>query len=192
MFKNLLKIALRNIVKEKMYSAVNILGLSVGITCSLFLLMYILDELSYDRYNVNAENIYRVISDVKEPDNAFLWSVTQGPLAEELRENYPEIRNAVQFRSTNKMLYKNGEKQFLESDFYQADSTVFEMFSYSFIEGDSRTALDEPNCIDGKDCDQIFWYSSGCIRSITGECTQCSNQSNWRYQGCTIQFTLQV
>ncbi|MEO5977273.1 MAG: FtsX-like permease family protein [Chryseolinea sp.] len=147
MFKNLLKIALRNIVKEKMYSAVNILGLSVGITCSLFLLMYILDELSYDRYNVNAENIYRVISDVKEPDNAFLWSVTQGPLAEELRENYPEIRNAVQFRSTNKMLYKNGEKQFLESDFYQADSTVFEMFSYSFIEGDSRTALDEPNCI---------------------------------------------
>lgn len=147
MFKNLLKIAIRNIIKEKIYSAINILGLTVGITCSLFLLMYILDELSYDRYHVNAENIYRVVSDIKEPDNAFMWSVTQTPLAEELRDNYPEIKNAIRFIQTDRMMYRNGEKQFIESDFYEADSTVFDMFSYSFIEGDPKTALDNPDAV---------------------------------------------
>jgi len=89
MLKNLIKIAFRNIVKEKIYSAINILGLTIGITCSVFLLMYILDELSYDRYHKNAENIYRVVSDIKDPDNAFVWAVAQIPLTDELRDNYP-------------------------------------------------------------------------------------------------------
>ena len=70
MFKNLLKISLRNIAKDKVYSAINIFGLTIGITCSMFLLMYILDELSYDRYHKNGDNIYRIVSDIKEPDNA--------------------------------------------------------------------------------------------------------------------------
>ena len=77
MFKNLLKISLRNIAKDKVYSAINIFGLTIGITCSMFLLMYILDELSYDRYHKNGDNIYRIVSDIKEPDNAFTWAVTQ-------------------------------------------------------------------------------------------------------------------
>ena len=77
MFKNLLKISLRNIAKDKIYSAINIFGLTIGITCSMFLLMYILDELSYDRYHKNGDNIYRIVSDIKEPDNAFTWAVTQ-------------------------------------------------------------------------------------------------------------------
>src|SRR5687768_9503171 len=97
MFKNLMKISIRSIVKDKTYSIINILGLTIGITCSLFLLMYILDELSYDRYHKNADSIYRVISNIKEPDNAFTWAVAQIPLAEELRDNYPEVKNAVRF-----------------------------------------------------------------------------------------------
>ena len=97
MLKNLLLIAFRNIRKDKIYSAINILGLTVGITCSVFLLMYILDELSYDRYHKNSNNIYRVISNIKEPDNAFTWAVAQIPLAEELRDNYPEVKNVVRF-----------------------------------------------------------------------------------------------
>lgn len=144
MLKNLLKIGIRNIVKEKTYSAINILGLTIGITCSLFLLMYILDELSYDRYHKNADNIYRVVSNIKEPDNAFTWSVAQIPMAEELRHNYPEVKNAVRFFGTGRNLYKNGDKQFYEEDFYLADSTVFDMFTYEFIAGDPATSLDNP------------------------------------------------
>jgi putative ABC transport system permease protein len=142
MLKNLLKIALRTIAKEKTYSAINILGLTIGITCSLFLLMYILDELSFDRYHKNAENIYRVVSNIKEPDNAFTWAVAQIPLAEEVRDNYPEVVNAVRFFGMGRTLYKNGDKQFYEDNFFLADSTVFDMFNYEFINGDKATALD--------------------------------------------------
>lgn len=144
MFKNLLKIAIRNIVKDKIYSVINILGLTIGITCSLFLLMYILDELSYDRYHHNADNIYRVVSNIKEPDNAFSWAVAQIPLADELRDNYPEVKNVVRFLGTERTLYKKGETQFYEEKFYRADSTVFDMFTYEFLSGDPKTALDEP------------------------------------------------
>lgn len=75
MLKNLLKVTIRNILKEKSYSFINILGLTIGITCSVFLLLYIVDELSYDRYHENAENIYRVVSHIKETDNEFTWAV---------------------------------------------------------------------------------------------------------------------
>ncbi|GHN01679.1 ABC transporter permease [Cytophagales bacterium WSM2-2] len=144
MLRNLIKIAFRNLVKDKGYSAINITGLTIGITCSLFLLMYILDELSYDKYHVNSKNIYRIVSNIKEPDNAFTWAVVQKPMAVELRDKYPEVKNAVRFDGMNRNLYKNGDKQFYENDFYLSDSTVFDMFTYEFIAGDPSTALDQP------------------------------------------------
>lgn len=144
MLKNLLKISFRTIRKDKTYSILNITGLTIGITCSLFLFMYILHELSYDRYHENAPNIYRVVSNIKETDNAFTWAVAQIPLAEELRDNYPEVKNAVRFFGTGRTLYKNGDKQFYEEEFYLADSTVFDMFTYPFLHGDVATALDNP------------------------------------------------
>lgn len=144
MLKNLFVIALRNITKDKTSSAINILGLTIGITCSLFLIMYIMHELSYDRYHKDAANIYRVVSQIKEPDNEFTWSVAQIPLADELRDNYPEVKNAVRFFGIGESLYKNGDKQFTEEEFYLADSTVFDMFSYEFMQGDINTALDKP------------------------------------------------
>lgn len=144
MLRSLFKISVRNIVKDKTYSMINVLGLTIGITCSMFLVMYILDELSYDRYHKNADNIYRVVSDIKESDNAFIWAVAQVPLGDELRNNYPEVQNVVRFFQTQRTLYKNGETQFYEEDFYLADSTVFDMFSYEFVDGDPSTALDQP------------------------------------------------
>jgi putative ABC transport system permease protein len=144
MLKNLFKIALRNILKDKTYSAINILGLTIGITCSMFLFMYILDELSYDRYHKNADNIYRIVSNIKEPDNAFTWAIAQVPMAQELRNNYPEVKNAVRFYGTGRTEYRNGEKKFNEEDFFLTDSTVFDMFTYEFLAGDPTTALDNP------------------------------------------------
>jgi len=144
MLRNLIKIAFRNLLKDKAYSAINILGLTIGITCSLLLLMYIFDELSFDRYHTKADNIYRIVSNIQETDDAFTWAVAQMPLAEELRGNYPEVKNAVRFAGMNRNLYKNGDQQFYEEDFYLADSTVFDSFSYDFIVGDASTALDQP------------------------------------------------
>src|SRR5258708_24931252 len=94
MLRNLIKISLRNLLKDKGYSAINIAGLTIGITCSLFLLMYILDELSYDKYHVNANTIYRIVSHIKEPDNAFTWAVVQKPMAVEFPGKYTEVKNS--------------------------------------------------------------------------------------------------
>ena len=144
MLKNLFTIAIRSILKDKAYTAINILGLTIGITCSLFLLLYMLDELSYDRYHKNGENIYRIVSNIKEPDNAFTWAVAQIPMGDELRDNYPEVKNVVRFFNMSRTLYKKDESQFYEEKFYLADSTVFDMFSYDFVKGDPATALDMP------------------------------------------------
>ena len=147
MLKNLLKVSIRNIFKESGYSTINILGLTIGITCSVFLFMYIFDELSYDRYHENADDIYRVVSNIQEPDNAFTWAVAQIPLADELGENYPEVERAVRFFGLGRTLYKYEEKSFYEEDFYLADSLVFDMFDYEFIAGDKNTALINPYSI---------------------------------------------
>ena len=79
MLKNLLKTALRHITKHIGYSLLNILGLTLGITSALFLIIYVADEISYDRYNTNADRIYRVSSKITEPDDQFTWNVAQIP-----------------------------------------------------------------------------------------------------------------
>jgi putative ABC transport system permease protein len=147
MFRNLLKVSLRNIVKEKGYSLINILGLTLGITSSVFLFMYVFDELSYDRYHEHADDIYRVVSNIKEPDNSFTWAVAQMPLADELGANYPEVKSAVRFVGLGRLLYTIGDKTFQEEEFYLADSLIFEMFDYQFVAGDPASALKNPQSI---------------------------------------------
>ncbi len=181
MLKNLLKIAIRNIIKDKTYSAINIFGLTIGITCSLFLLMYILDELSFDRYHKNAANIYRVVSNIKEPDNAFTWAIAQIPLAEELRDKYPEVTNAVRFFGLGRSQYRNGDKQFYEGDFYLADSTVFDMFSYTFIGGDPATALDNPFSIVLSEKTAIKYFGSA--QAALGQSIQNAQKEEFKVTG---------
>lgn len=180
MLKNLLKIAIRNILKDKTYSLINVLGLTIGITCSLFLFLYILDELSYDRYHKNADTIYRIVSHIKEPDDAFTWAVTQAPLAEELRDKYPEVKNAVRFFGTPRAQYKNGDKQFYEEDFFQVDSTVFDMFTYDFIDGDAGTALDAPSTVVLTERIAIKYF---------GSVAQAKGQSIQNQQGDELKIT---
>ncbi|MBC7892596.1 MAG: ABC transporter permease, partial [Sphingobacteriaceae bacterium] len=123
------------------------LGLTIGVTCGLLLLLYVTDELSYDRYHTNADQIYRLASRIREPDKAFGWTSTQVPLAPTLKRDYPFIQNYVRFFPYGRVLFRQGEKRFYEEDIYAADSTVFEVFSYPFVEGDSRTALHQPGSV---------------------------------------------
>ena len=181
MFKNLLKISIRTILKDKTYSLLNVTGLTIGITCSMFLLMYILHELSYDRYHKNARNIYRVVSNIKETDNAFTWAVAQIPLAEELRDNYPEVKNAVRFFGTGRTLYKNWDKQFYEEKFFLADSTAFDMFTYDFLHGDPATALDNPFSIVLTEKTAKKYFSD--ISSAVGQSIQNQQDEEFKVTG---------
>jgi len=147
MFKNLIKIAFRIMRKDFSYSLINILGLTIGITSSIFILLYILDELSYDNYHENGKNIYRVISHISEPDDEFTWVVAQVPFAPQVKEDYPEVLESIRFIPEGRTLFKYNDIKFYEEDVYYADSAVFGVFTYNLFKGNPVTALIEPNTI---------------------------------------------
>jgi len=146
MFKNLLLIAFRNFKKDRWYSLLNILGLTIGITFSLFLIFYIRDELSYDRFNKNVDRIYRINSYIQERDKNTNWTISQFPLAPTLKKDFPEVEEAVRFMPRERTLFKNGDNNFYETKIYYADSNVFKVFTVNFVEGNEK-ALYEPNSI---------------------------------------------
>ncbi|MGF1587588.1 MAG: ABC transporter permease [Bacteroidales bacterium] len=147
MFKNLILIAFRNIRKDIGYSTINILGLTLGIASALFLIIYVADELSYDRYHEKADRIYRVSTTITETDDQFTWIMAQIPFGQQVKEDYPEIEASVRFFNFNRSLFKYEDKEFMEEDFVYADSTVFDVFSYQFIYGSPHSALTEPNAV---------------------------------------------
>ncbi|MCW3118970.1 MAG: FtsX-like permease family protein [Chitinophagaceae bacterium] len=148
MIKNLLLVALRNFKRDKWYSLLNILGLMIGITFSLFLIFYIKDELGYDRSNKKADRIYRVNSYIKEADkDTMKWAVTPYPLGPTLSKDYPEVEEAVRFVGNGKTMYKNGALRFYEDKVFYCDSNLFNVFTHQFIEGNPATALIEPNSL---------------------------------------------
>ena len=92
------KIALRNIHKNPGYTAINIIGLAIGMACSLLLLLWVTHELSYDRFHANADDLYRVVQEVRFSDHTTTWAVTQGQLGPHLKEDFPEVINYTRRR----------------------------------------------------------------------------------------------
>ena len=117
MLRSLIRVALRNFRRDATYSLINVFGLTIGITGSLLLILYVYDDLSYDRYHENADRIYRISSHITEPDDAFDWAVTQVPLAPQLMTDYPEVEQAVRLIQSGRHLYHHGDKQFLRACF---------------------------------------------------------------------------
>jgi putative ABC transport system permease protein len=166
MLKNLLLVALRNFKRDKWYSLLNILGLMIGITFGLLLIFYIKDELSYDRYNEKLDRIYRIGSFIKEPEKDMLkWSSTQHPLGPTLKREFPEVEESVRFVDDGKEMFQlNDQRLYIEKVFY-ADSNVFKVFTYQFLEGDSRTALAVPHSmvVTQSVAKQYFGKSDGIV-----------------------------
>ncbi len=181
MIKNLLLVALRNFKRDKWYSLLNILGLTIGITFSLFLIFYIKDELSYDRYNKNAERIYRIITYNKEPEKDMMkWSITPDALSPELKKDFPEVEEAVRFNSYGKQMLKNGDIHIYEDKIFFTDSTLFKIFTYNFIQGDPKTALVAPNSmVLTKSAAQKFFGKNNAL----GRSLQTDNGDNYKITG---------
>ena len=147
MLKNLIKTAVRHIVKHLGYSILNILGLTLGITSALFLVIYVSDEVSYDRYHEKADRIYRVSSSIKEPDDQFTWIFAQIPFGPQVVHDYPEVQSSVRFINMPRALYKFEDKEFNEENFFYVDSTLFDIFTYKVIKGEVKSALLAPKKI---------------------------------------------
>jgi len=140
-------VSFRALRKDKGYTLLNILGLTAGIAFSLLLLFYIMDELSYDRFNEQAARIYRISSYVKEPNNITRWAYTQFPLAQALQRDYPEVEQATRIARNDGAMYKSGAQLFFEPKILFADSNMFDVFTVKFLEGDPKLALVAPNSL---------------------------------------------
>jgi putative ABC transport system permease protein len=147
MFQNQIKTAARYLFKHFGYSLLNILGLTLGITSALFLIIYSANEISYDRYHEKADRIYRVSSKITEPDDQFTWIVAQIPFGPQVAQDYPDVQAYVRFINMGRTLFKYEDKEFNEEDFYYVDSTLFDIFTYKVVKGEVKTALEEPNKI---------------------------------------------
>jgi len=125
MFKNYLKIAARNFLKHKAYSFINVAGLALGIVCCILMLLYVQDEVSYDRFHENAGRIYRVIVDETNEGSLRHLANTHAPVAPALRAEFPEISRVVRFFPRSVTVKRDAQKRFQEKRFFFTDSTVF-------------------------------------------------------------------
>lgn len=150
MLRNYLKIAVRNLLRSKSFSAINILGLSVGMTCCMLLLLYIRSELSFDKHHQHANNIYLVSSDAMFSAGDYQETPRlSSPYAAALKAEFPEVEQVVRLWGNfleGKALFQVREsgkpvQAFYETKGYQIDPSFFDLFTYQFTEGDSKTAL---------------------------------------------------
>ena len=145
MLKNYLKTAFRNLLRFKVYSAINIIGLAVGMAACLLIFLYVQNDLSFDKFNKKFDRIYRVVIEPKQNDNGSHWALTPSGYAPSFVNDFPAVQ-AV--RLTPSTFYtpviKYDDKLFTAKDFIFADSTFFNIFSFPLLEGNPRTALAEP------------------------------------------------
>src|SRR5436190_9427539 len=146
MFKNYFKVAIRNILKYKFFSFINILGMTIGITACLLIILYVTDELSYDRFHAKANRIYQVGLHGKIAGQDIRTSNTCPPLSVALVEEVPGVEEATRIAPFfGQAVIKYNDKAFTEEKVFFADSNFFSFFTFKVLEGDPKTALLEPN-----------------------------------------------
>ena len=142
MIRNYLKTAFRNLWRTKAFSVINIVGLSVGLACCMLIFLYTMDEVSYDRFNVNAQNIYHLVTDSKGPDGKVGKSSTTGDMpGPDFKRQLPEIQDFVRIQGANYTVRRGTEVFDQEALF--ADSNFFSVFTFPAIAGNPQTALND-------------------------------------------------
>ena len=146
MIKNYFKIAWRNLMKYKFISFINLFGLTVGLTCCLLITTYIINELSYDKYNKNAENIYRVTRSFNNQDGvvSLNLSTVSPPFGYYFPTEFPEIKKMTRLLNSGTTPFKYKEKLINEPNVYFADENLFDVFTLKVLKGNPETALKEP------------------------------------------------
>lgn len=146
MLRNYFKIAFRNLWKNKGYSAINIFGLAAGLATCLLIILYVWDELSYDKFHEKADRIYRVNSDIKFGGTDMKLTVSSDPMGATLKRDYPQVEQFTRiYASEGSKLIKKGNEFINEPRIAYVDSTFFDVFSFPLISGNPKTALNDPN-----------------------------------------------
>ena len=144
MLKNYFRTAIRNILRHKGYSAINISGLAIGLASSIFILLWVRNELSYDKFHANADHIFRITADA----SGFKAAVNCAGMPSGLQTAMPEVRSTVRLsHRTTVLLDAGNNRKFEEKNSFYADSTFLDIFSFPLIHGDPKTALLQNNAI---------------------------------------------
>lgn len=144
MWLSYIKIAFRSLIKQRLYASINIAGLAIGVTTCILILMFVRYEQSYDRFVPQAENIYRLNLEGKLGDNSFSMTNSTAPAGPTMLAEYPEVVNYVRIRNTGFPVFRYEDKVFSEEHVFTADSSIFEVFGLTLVQGDPKTALTQP------------------------------------------------
>ncbi|MFC2156675.1 ABC transporter permease [Acidobacteriota bacterium] len=145
MIKNYIKVALRNIIKHKGFSFINIVGLAVGIACSVLILLFVTHELSFDKFHERADDIYRIAVRASIGDTPIRQTYSSSETFRKLILDFPEIEAGVKFLNLGDTPIQSGEKIFYESRFFAVDETFYDIFSVPLLYGNPKTVLKNPN-----------------------------------------------
>jgi len=147
MFRNYWKVAVRSLLKRKGFTLINILGLATGMAVCLLIVLFVRHELSFDRWEVNGDRVYRVVLERKYPGRLTSYAIIPFSIGPAIRKEFPEVEEQTgfgDFTGTNTMLVRIGDQRFEERNVLVADSTFFRVFPMRLLQGDVATALDKP------------------------------------------------
>jgi putative ABC transport system permease protein len=144
MIRNYIITAIRNLLRNPVYALINIFGLSIGITCSLLILIFIKNEISYDKFHKNKDDLYRMIFEMVNPDSRIISPQMTAPVAPAMMEEFPEVKAATRITGYRNGYFTYQNKSYKSDGVIYADSLFFEMFSFQLISGDPEAILKEP------------------------------------------------
>ena len=168
MFQNYLKVALRSLLKRKVFTAINILGLATGMTVCLMIILFVRDELSYDNFQEKGDRIYRVVLERKYPDRSASYAIIPQSIGGAIQQEFPEVAVSTglqDFTGPNNFLVRIGDRTLEEKNVLTADSNFFRVFTAPLLEGDPATALQKPNMavINERTAKKLFGSAAGAI-----------------------------
>ncbi|MBN2382844.1 ABC transporter permease [bacterium] len=147
MFRNYLKFALRNLVRQKAYALISIVSLALGLSGLIVVALFVQDELSYDRFHLKGDRLFRIVQNNVTAQQPNTFVLVPGLISRIVKENIPEVETVTRLTRGLDILISYKDKQFYETNYLYADATVFDVFTIPLVRGDARTALANPNSI---------------------------------------------
>ena len=182
MLKNYFNVALRNLFKHKLYSLINVLGLSIGLTCFLMISLYVVDELSYDNFHTDAERIYRMDFSGNINGSEFITALASAPAGPTMPEEFPEVEESTRLRGSGNWTIrrKDEDNAYNEENVVFVDANFFTFWDFNLINGDAVTCLERPNTlvISQSVAEKIFGDDDP-----VGEIVVMDNDEDWEVTG---------
>jgi putative ABC transport system permease protein len=202
MLRNYITIALRNLIRQKGFAIINILGLTIGLTVSALIILYIVHELGYDRFHENARRIYRVAIHGEISGQELNVAVSSPPFGPALVNDYPEVVEYTRINPPQNSLFSFGDESYYEDDILFADSSFFKLFTIPLLHGDPETALTVPRSIvltesvarkyfgDEYPVGKVLRYNDQADLTVTAVCTDYPDNSHFTFQALISFSTL--